>query len=74
MPNEGQAYISTRWVLTSKIIDGKICTKARLVARGFEENQNIRSDSPTCMRENIRILFTIDASFYKATLLTEKYS
>lgn len=61
--DEGQFKISTRWVITSKYIDNKIITKARLVARGYEEDgSNIRSDSPTCMRENIRIALSVVAS------------
>ena len=31
-------YISVRWVITKKVKGGHILTKARLVARGFEEN------------------------------------
>ena len=59
----GQFKISTRWVITSKIKNGKVFTKARLVARGYEEDgSKIRSDSPTCMRENIRIALCIVAS------------
>ena len=35
--NDGQKYVSTKWVLTVKFINGKKKTKAPLVARGFEE-------------------------------------
>ena len=31
-------YISIRWVITKKVKGGHILTKARIVARGFEEN------------------------------------
>ena len=37
--NLGQCAISVRWVITEKIKGGKIVTKARLVARGYEENK-----------------------------------
>ena len=64
VPNEGQNYITTRWVLTEKIIDGKNGVKARLVARGFEEEnlKNLRTDSPTCGKESLRILISIIVS------------
>merc|ERR1712055_85918 len=58
--NEGQRYISVRWVITEKVKDGITYIKARLVARGFEGNtSDLKKDSPTCSREAIRILITI---------------
>ena len=54
--------MSVRWVLKQKIIDGKLGTKARLCARGFEELQNFRTNSPTCSREGIRIALSTIAS------------
>ena len=64
VPNEGQKTISTRWVITTKVINGVMSTKARLVARGFEEKEEqiIRSDSPTCLRESVRLFFSIAIS------------
>ena len=57
--NVGQKLISTRWVLSVK--DGK--TKARLVARGFEDNEfERRTDSPTCSKMNLRMIIAIAAS------------
>ena len=35
--DEGQPTITVRWVITERVADGDIETKARLVARGFEE-------------------------------------
>ena len=35
--DEGQVRITTRWVVTIKTKDGVEMTKARLTARGFEE-------------------------------------
>ena len=59
----GQKAISVRWVVTPKLIDGKWSTKARLVARGFEEDSScFRTDSPTCMKESLRVMLTIAAS------------
>ena len=60
--NNGQNCMSLRWVVTPKIIDGKPSVKARLVARGFEEVQNFRTDSPTCSKEGLRIALTVIAS------------
>ena len=46
--DNGQEVISTRWVFTQKSQDGETKVKARLVARGFEEDTaDIRTDSPT---------------------------
>lgn len=68
--DDGQKTISVRWVVTPKMINGVWSTKARLVARGFEEDSSqIRADSPTCMRETIRIMLTL-ASSYKWNVST----
>ena len=45
------------------MIDNVVSTKARLCARGFEENQDFRTDSPTCSRIRIRFALTIISSF-----------
>ena len=60
--DEGQNYVSVRWVLTPKIIEGEMRMKARLVARGFEETTEFRTDSPTCLRESIRIVIAFIVS------------
>ena len=57
--DSGQECISLRWVLKEKLIDNKKITKARLVARGFQEEQDYRTDSPTCSREGLRLACTI---------------
>ena len=36
--DEGQRYMSVRWVITEKVKGGITYIKARLVVRGFEEN------------------------------------
>ena len=56
--NEGQRQISVRRVITGKFIKGVSRTKARLVACGLEEidGNTIRIDSPTCGRENLRLI------------------
>ena len=59
----GQDTISVRWVMSPKVVDGKVITKARLVARGFQENvDDLRTDSPTCMKETLRLLFMTASS------------
>ena len=40
--DQGQNFISTRWVITEKICEGQKGAKARLVARGFEDSGTIR--------------------------------
>ena len=58
VPYQYQPTISSCWVITEKLKDGKKIAKARLVARGFEENtDDLRKDSPTCCRESLRLLF-----------------
>ena len=60
--DNGQDSMSVRWVVTSKLVDEKVVCKARLCARGFEEIQTFRTDSPTCSRESTRLLLAILAS------------
>ena len=51
-----QRVILVRWVITQKFKNNKMTYKARLVARGFEENlNNIRKYSPTCCKDNFRL-------------------
>ena len=60
---KNQPLISCKWVITEKFTDGKKVTKARLVARGFEETiLNARTDSPTCSRQALRIVFATAAT------------
>ena len=61
--NVGQTAISMRWVITEKLKNGEAVTKARLVARGFEEHSLfLRKDSPTCSRETVRLVLAIAVS------------
>lgn len=60
VPFTDQEVISSRWVLTEKMDGQQKKYKARLVARGFEEDTHsaeIRTDSPTCSRYSLRLLF-----------------
>ena len=59
----GQQFISLRWVVKDKMDEqGNTVCKARLCARGFEEEQDFRTDSPTCSREGIRLFLATAAA------------
>ena len=58
----GQYCVSSKWVVKPKQIDGVLSVKARLVLRGFEEEGDFRKDSPTCMRESLRLALVIIAT------------
>ena len=52
----GQPTISVRWIISEKMKEGSPVIKARLVARGFEEDlSGSPTDSPTCSRDALRI-------------------
>ena len=55
----GQPVMGTRYVLTEKD-NGDI--KARFVVKGFQENNENQSDSPTASRETLKVFFTIAAN------------
>ena len=57
-----QETMSVTWVVRPKTIDGTPSVKARLCARGFEEEQQFRTDSPTVSREGNRLLLVIITS------------
>ena len=56
----GQNTVSVRWVITEKPDEG---VKARLVARGFEEDLDNRTDSPTCSKDSLRLSLALMKSF-----------
>ena len=61
--DKGQDAITTRWVMTEKNDGNTKQIKARLVARGYEEDSSkIRTDSPTIGKENLRLITTIAAN------------
>ena len=61
--DNGQPTISVRWVITERVLNSEIDTKARLVARGFEEQtSHLKKDSPTCATEIVRITLCIASS------------
>ncbi|KAK4327262.1 hypothetical protein Pmani_002204 [Petrolisthes manimaculis] len=58
--NMGQNALSVLWVVTEKEnMDGKKKIKARLVARGFEDKEEVQSDSPTVSKEMLRSFVAI---------------
>ena len=67
--DEGQPTITVRWVITERVAAGDIETKARLVARGFEEQtSHLKKDSPTCAKEVVsyimyRFIKSIELSY-----------
>ena len=56
--DQGQDRISCKWVLSKKGSE----TRARLVARGFEEEEDIPSDSPTLSKAGLRVIISLAAS------------
>ena len=60
--NNDQPTISVCWVLKQKLVDRKCSTKARLCARGFEEVESFKTESPTCSRENVHVAITLIVS------------
>ena len=60
----GQDRITSRWVVTMKEAhDGqKTKCKARLVARGFQEEEPPLSDSPTVLRESNKLFTAVAAN------------
>ena len=62
--DEGQKRIGTNWVIQEKVVEGTLKTKARLTARGDQEDDTeIRTDSPTVRKGNIKILLAVAAKF-----------
>ena len=58
----GQPKIGTNWVLTEKVIDNVVGVKARLTVRGDQEdNIDVRRDSPTVRKGNIKIFCAVAA-------------
>ena len=51
-------------MVTEKIVDEVQVVKARFVAKGFQERNknNLRTDSLTCTKENLRIMFALAAT------------
>ena len=59
----GQPSISTRWVYTLKEVGDKLQRKARLFAKGFEEDclDEILKNSSTCDKQSLRLILSVIA-------------
>ena len=62
--DEGQETVGSRWMITRKEkADGqKQNFKGRLVAKGFQEKEAPQSDSPTMLRESMKLFFAVAAN------------
>ena len=60
--NVGQNYVTSQWVMSQKYVNGVRQIKARLVARGFQESDDQRKDSPTATVESIRLMLVLASS------------
>ena len=60
---EGQTSISVRWGVTEKIKEGVKRIKAWLIAKGFEEKQEMITESPTCSKDFLRLQNFLVSSF-----------
>ena len=58
----GQPTISSKWIFSEKEHDGNKTLKARLVARGFEEVFEDKTDSPTCSRQTLKMMFAVSST------------
>ena len=59
VPHTNQKCISVRWVCTMKTTENGIIPKARLVARGYEEQTDVQKESPTCSKDTLRVMMSI---------------
>ena len=60
--DKGQTTISSRWVITQKEEDNEKFIKARLVVKGFQEQESIQSDSPTAAKSTLRLVIALAAN------------
>ena len=59
--DQGQKVISTRWVITNKIYGGQKGAKASLIAHGFEDEDQVPSDSTTATKSTLKTVLAITA-------------
>ena len=60
--DQKQKCVSAKWVVKPKLIEGKQSVKARLVLKGYQEDDSFRTDSPTCKRESVRLTLAVCAT------------
>ena len=68
--DQGQYGISTTWVLSNKGDE----VRARIVARGYEDNQEIQKDSPKVGKSTMRIIMAISAAVHWEIKTTDSKS
>ena len=59
VPDQGQPFITSGWVIVKKEKEGTEIIKARAVLHGNQEASPVRSDSPTVKKVNLRIQLSI---------------
>lgn len=57
-----QKLILLRWVHSYEIQNGPKELKTRLVAKGFQEENNAKSVSPTCSKQSLGLIFNVTSS------------
>ena len=60
--NRNYKTVNLKWVTKPKIVNGEHTVKCRLVAKGYEDLENVRKDSPCCSKDAIRITIFIIAT------------
>ena len=62
--DEGQETVGFIWAITKKEIAAgqKKNHKGRLVAKGFQEKEGLQSDSPTMLKESMKMFFSVAAN------------
>ena len=68
----GQQCIFLRWLMKEKVVNKKKIIKAHLCARGFEEEQNFRADSPTSSKEGLQLSCGISSNQWTLNSLDVK--
>ena len=61
--DEGQPRLTSGWIITEKLYGDIVGCKARLVVHGNQELYDVRTDSPTVMKQSLRLAFTIAAQY-----------
>lgn len=58
--NEDPYCISLKWVNTTKFVNGKLTVTSRLVAKSFQEKQDLpQTDSSTCTKEDLCVVTNV---------------
>ena len=72
--DKNQTEISTRWVITTKVIGEDKIIKARLVARHFEDEEikRLTTDYPTFSKESFIVLTIISLNSWNCHSLDVK--